>query len=520
MRIEILPRYISDSIQKINVGDQSLFFCTARFYLLEHFDRKRMVSSGHQVFADPVMESWHLDEHPVTWQSKEPDAVVEVGFHPGVTDNPACTAAEGMELLGLQGKIASGKVWFFWGDCSLDGLEDFAKRELANPLIERIKVEPYTEYVQGKRFDRIQFPHVSLTGSQGIEECPLDLSEQELEELSRKRSLALNKEEMRCLSKYFADEKVRKERKEFGLPSNPTDVELEILAQTWSEHCKHKIFAARIDYSEAVGVTRPLGERIVDGLYPTWIKGATQKIGVDWTKSVFSDNAGVVRMDSQIDFCIKVETHNSPSALDPYGGALTGILGVNRDIMGVGLGARPIANMDVFCLAPPSWPRPGEEEQMPAGIPFPAAVLRGVHRGVQDGGNKSGVPTINGAMLFDPSYGGKPLIFVARWVFYPRSGACGEGAKRLNERDGKRHLFQEIAFLWWVGPLERMVFMGRPSVPLNWTIPPRPRRYKLEIPSPSGEWEIFYRKRRDSLVPSPTTVRGGCPVRWERWPHW
>ena len=380
-----------------------------RFYLLDGIEEKQIVEKGYQVFADPVTERWHTRDYPINGKSKEPDSVVEVSFHPGVTDNSACTAAEGLALLGIRGQVASGRSWFFWGDCSLKDLEDFARGELANPLIEKIKVESYQAYAKENRFENICFPRVVLPGEAQIQECSLELSGEELEELSRKRSLALNREEMQHLSQYFADKKLQEWRREKGLPVHPTDVELEIVAQTWSEHCKHKIFAAHIDYTDSVG------NQTVEGLYPVFIKGATRKIererGLDWTKSVFSDNAGVVRLDSQVDFCIKVETHNSPSALDPYGGALTGILGVNRDILGVGLGARPIANMDVFCLAPPSLPRLGEEEKMPKGIPLPARLLSGVHRGVQDGGNKSGIPTVNGAMLFDTSFGGKPLIF-------------------------------------------------------------------------------------------------------------
>ena len=429
MRIEIMPSNISDGIKKILVGRQFLQCCPVRFYLLDGIRKSVIRQKGHQVFADPVAENWHVEPYPIDLNSCLPDSVVEVRFHPGVTDNSACAAAEGLALLGIEGKVASGRIWFFWGDCSLENLKEFAHRELANPLIENIKVEAYQAYSSENRFENVHFPQVSLAGNGRIEECSLDLTE------SERRSLALSGEEMGHLSDYFANEELRKERSRKGLPGGPTDVELEIIAQTWSEHCKHKIFAAKIDYQENSSSVASVGDRTIDGLYPVWIKGATRMIekerGIDWTKSVFSDNAGVIRFDSQVDFCIKVETHNSPSALDPYGGALTGILGVNRDILGVGLGARPIANTDVFCLAPPTLPYPGEEGKMPKGIPFPSSLLRGVHRGVQDGGNKSGIPTVNGAMVFDPSYGGKPLIFCGTVGVLPQKRVLRRGAEKI-----------------------------------------------------------------------------------------
>ena len=454
MRIEIVPLDISQSVQKMSVEQQPLICLPVRFYMIDKIEKKFIRQNGYRVFADPVTESWHLEEYPIIWNLKEPNSVVEIGFHPGVTDNSACAAVEGLKLLGLDGKVASGRVWFYWGNCPLEALKEFANKELANPLIEKIKVESYQAYIKGNRFKNIHFPHVFLTGNRRIEECSLELSGDELEQLSKQRSLALTRREMQYLSKYFCDKELRKQRHKRGLPSGPTDVELEIIAQTWSEHCKHKIFSAKIDYVEKTEGFHAIGNKTIDGLYPTWIKGATQRIEkerkINWTKSVFNDNAGVVRLDSLVDFCIKVETHNSPSALDPYGGALTGILGVNRDILGVGLGARPIANMNIFCLAPPSRPHPGEEEKMPKGIPFPGKILRGVHRGVQDGGNKSGIPTINGAMLFDPSYGGKPLIFCGTVGVLPQKRTVWRGNQKTEMEGWKKNLL----------PGDRIIMLG------------------------------------------------------------
>jgi phosphoribosylformylglycinamidine synthase len=196
-------------------------------------------------------------------------------------------------------------------------------------------------------------------------------------------------------------------------PDAPTDVELECLAQTWSEHCKHKIFASKIHH-----IDHETGEdTIVDSLFKTYIMKPTHDMQqeVDWLLSVFHDNSGVIAWDDTWSVCMKAETHNSPSALDPYGGAMTGIVGVNRDILGTGLGARPIANTDVFCFGPPNW-----EGQLPENLFHPSRVLRGVHAGVRVGGNESGIPTVNGAIVFDDRYIGKPLVYCGTVGIMPR----------------------------------------------------------------------------------------------------
>ncbi|MBI3534786.1 MAG: phosphoribosylformylglycinamidine synthase, partial [Deltaproteobacteria bacterium] len=135
-----------------------------------------------------------------------------------------------------------------------------------------------------------------------------------------------------------------------------------------------------------------------------------------WLLSVFHDNAGIVAFDEEDAFCIKVETHNSPSALDPYGGALTGIVGVNRDILGCGFGAKPIFNTDVFCVAPLDY-----DDVLPHRVLHPRRILDGIRRGVEHGGNKSGIPTVNGALVFDERFLGKPLVFCGTGGFMPRS---------------------------------------------------------------------------------------------------
>ena len=219
---------------------------------------------------------------------------------------------------------------------------------------------------------------------------------------------------MHAIQAHYRDDAIRQQRTAMGIsPDAPTDVELECLAQTWSEHCKHKIFASKIHH-----VDHETGEdTVVDSLFKTHIMKPTHDMqeDVDWLLSVFHDNSGVIAWDDTWSVCMKAETHNSPSALDPYGGAMTGIVGVNRDILGTGLGARPIANTDVFCFGPPDW-----EGNLPENLFHPSRVLRGVHAGVRVGGNESGIPTVNGAIVFDDRYIGKPLVYCGTVGIMPR----------------------------------------------------------------------------------------------------
>ena len=237
---------------------------------------------------------------------------------------------------------------------------------------------------------------------------------------------------MKAVQAHFRDPQVQARRRAAGLPAEPTDAELEIVAQTWSEHCKHKEFNALIHFMD-----RETGrEETIDSLFKTYIRASTEEIGQrleaagnNWLVKVFSDNAGVVRVDRDRLFVFKVETHNSPSALDPFGGAITGILGNNRDPLGTGRGgATLLFNTDVLCFGPPDSAVPLLPGQL-----HPRRVFAGVRQGIEEGGNKSGVPTINGAIAFDPRYAGKPLVY------------CGTGGILQDNYGGKPAWEKEIA---------------------------------------------------------------------------
>lgn len=220
------------------------------------------------------------------------------------------------------------------------------------------------------------------------------LSPEELEKLSKDKKLSLSKEDMVAVQQYF----VEKNRE-------PTDVELEVIAQTWSEHCKHRIFGSLIEHT-LNGKTET-----VDGLFKGYIRASAERImekKPGFVLSAFVDNAGFIKLDETTAVCLKVETHNHPSAIEPYAGANTGLGGVIRDILGAGLGAKPIANLDVFCFGAPDT---APEKIKAKDVIHPLGIMRGVVRGVRDYGNRMGIPTVNGAIQFDDTYIYNPLVF-------------------------------------------------------------------------------------------------------------
>ena len=364
---------------------------------------------------DPVLQSASLVSAP-----SDADFVLEVNFRPGVTDNEGNTARNTAALvLGKERSaltVYTAKQYHLWGKLTKQDAEHIGKDLLANELIERLRIKTKEEWAKEPGFEA-QASKVTGKALDTVNIIPLlSMSDDELMDYSRKNTLALTLEEMLIIKNFYAKEETAKEREKLGLPQNPTDAELEVLAQTWSEHCKHKIFAAQIEYTDTVtGKTET-----IDSLYKTFIKSPTatirKRLGErDFCRSVFSDNAGVIAFNNDYDVCIKVETHNSPSALDPYGGALTGIVGVNRDPMGTGMGAELVCNTDVFCFASPF-----HDEKLPSRLLHPRRVMEGVRKGVEDGGNKSGVPTVNGAIVFDERYLGKPLVYCGTIGLMPR----------------------------------------------------------------------------------------------------
>lgn len=381
------------------------------FIIDRDLSRQELESIVEEVFCDPVIQQASIDE-PLNLPF---DRLIEVGFRPGVTDNIGRTAREAVErTLGIRMTRDEGvytrKLYFLKGTISKEDTERIARDLLANDLIQTRAV-----FAPGEDRSVRQVPKVTSHAQAVVRTLNLDVGDEELARISREGVLALTVEEMRVIRDFYRNESFLRKRAQTGLGAEITDCELEVLAQTWSEHCKHKIFNASIDYLE--GGRR----RSIESLFRTYVQGSTEKIRAelgekDFCLSVFKDNAGVIRFDDDWNLVVKVETHNSPSALDPYGGALTGIVGVNRDPFGTGMGARLIFNTDVFCFAPPDF-----KGTIPPRLLHPRRVFEGVREGVEHGGNKSGIPTVNGAVVFDERYLGKPLVYCGTGGIMPSS---------------------------------------------------------------------------------------------------
>jgi phosphoribosylformylglycinamidine synthase len=371
-------------------------------------------------FIDPVLQEGFV-QAPVFFDA---DWVIEIGFKPGVTDNAARTAKEVIEAaahygFGQEEGVYTSKMYFITGPLSRDDVVRIAEGILANTLINRYAVKHIDDYRKDGGMGTYA-PKATTGHEPAVETFDLAADLATLMKLNRDRTWALSEEEIRAIQAYFKrDGAAASERQALGLSSRATDVEMEVLAQTWSEHCKHKIFNAVIDYTEN-GRTS-----VIDSLFRTYIAGSTNAIREargekDFCLSVFKDNAGIIKFNDKYSLAFKVETHNTPSALDPYGGALTGIVGVNRDPFGSGKGARLLFNTDVFCFAPPDYKGP-----IPPRLLHPRRVFDGVREGVEHGGNKSGIPTVNGSLVFDESFLGKPLVYCGTCGIMPAL-VCGE----------------------------------------------------------------------------------------------
>ena len=391
-------------------------------YLIDSKFSKKDLELLANALTNPILEKFYINE------PARPNGgfsyAIEIGFLPGVTDNVGHTVKEiAKDLLNLKKdnsfEVYTSKIFLVNG--SLENAQKFSTA-LYNPLIERAQI---VEIKNGKISFPSQAPKVLLNKSTPVISVSLKVSDEELVKIGkegiqdptgvRRGPLALDLSSMQAIKAYFET-----------LRRDPTDIEIESLAQTWSEHCKHTIFANPID-------------DIKDGLYKTYIKGATNlirnKMGKkDFCVSVFSDNAGGIEFDKDYLITHKVETHNSPSALDPFGGAITGIVGVNRDTIGFGLGAKPVANTYGFCFGEPDDKRPlFRDANMTQKMLPPARIMEGVVKGINVGGNCSGIPTLSGFVKFDERFRGKPLVFAGTVGIIPKTA----GSKKSHQKNAK-----------------------------------------------------------------------------------
>ncbi len=374
---------------------------SARGYLVEgrSLDRAAIDKLAEGLLVDPIVERAEVAQIDSSANAKDvthaDPFLVTVLLKSGVMDPVAQSALSAAADLGVRpAAFATTRKYWFTG-ASEDDIRSLATRLLANDAIEQVCFGPLSL----KRLEVGRPYHFELRTT-----SVRDLDDAGLMQLSREGQLYLQLAEMQTIQRYFRE-----------LDREPTDVELETIAQTWSEHCSHKTLAGRIAYRDEHG------ERQFQNMLRETIFAATTKIRAqlgadDWCVSVFEDNAGVVRFDDNFNVAFKVETHNHPSALEPYGGANTGVGGVIRDIMGTGMGAKPVCSTDVFCFAPPDT----DAKNLPPGTLHPRRVMRGVVDGVRDYGNRMGIPTVNGALYFDERYLGNPLVYCGNVGLIPR----------------------------------------------------------------------------------------------------
>ncbi len=354
-----------------------------------------------QLLVDPVVQEALVTSEEHSSPAEESGHIVDVFFHAGVTDTLAESVLVGAQMLGISGleSVETGKRYVLDGRLSLEEAHIIARALLYNPVIQTYTLRTVSPE-QGNHdtvADRSPESHASpgLADTAAVRTIPiLSMTDEQLMALSKEGLLSLNLAEMQAIQRHYQAQ-----------GREPTDVEMETLAQTWSEHCSHKTFKATIHYREVDSQGKELTSETIHSLLKRYIVRATEQVKPDWLVSAFVDNAGIIRLTDTHDVAFKVETHNHPSAIEPFGGANTGVGGVIRDVLGVS--AQPIACTDVLCFGP----QDTSLDDLPAGVLPPRRIASGVVSGVRDYGNKMGIPTVNGAILYHPGYTYNPLVF-------------------------------------------------------------------------------------------------------------
>jgi phosphoribosylformylglycinamidine synthase II len=394
----------------LQLPDSLEVFATRGFLIQGAISETDVQKIAHDLLVEPVVEQSMLGivgDANLAGALAAGLQLIHVLPLPGVTDPEAESALHAIQQLGFQVDEVRTFRKYWVSSLSDSQMDLLSSKILCNDSVETI-VHGSLEMKElhlGRPYE-FQLTHVTLDG----------LTDEALTEISKQWQLSLSLVEMHTIRQHFQ-----------SLEREPTDIELETIAQTWSEHCSHKTLAGRINYRDQDG------ERTFENMLKETIFAATMQIRSDlgdddWCVSVFKDNAGIVRFDDEHNVAFKVETHNRPSALEPYGGANTGIGGVIRDTLGTGMGAKPICNTDVFCFAPPETPF----DELPPGVMHPRKIMKGVVSGVRDYGNRMGIPTVNGAVYFDDRYVGNPLVFCGNVGLIPKEKSFKEvGANDL-----------------------------------------------------------------------------------------
>ncbi len=364
------------------------------YYIFGSLDEGNIRFISENLLTDKVTQDYDIFGE-FKDRSIEGHNVIEVKHNPGVMDpveESAMKAIKDMGITNVSG-VRTSRKFVLKGKISKDELELISEKLLYNKVVQHIVKED--EDIEEKISYNFKLITVDM----------INASNDALLKISKDGQLYLTLDEMLVIKEYFKK-----------LKRNPTDCELETIAQTWSEHCSHKTLRGQVAYEEEL-FNGTKSKRIFNNLLKETIMKVTDDLSKPYCVSVFKDNAGIIKFDNKFNICFKVETHNHPSALEPYGGAGTGIGGVIRDILGTGCTAKPIANTDIFCFAEPDH----AFDKLPKGVLHPKRIMKGVVSGVRDYGNRMGIPTVNGAVLFDERYLGNPLVFCGTVGIIPKN---------------------------------------------------------------------------------------------------
>jgi phosphoribosylformylglycinamidine synthase II len=391
-RDDVRGAFVTETFAAFGVAGIEQVIIKDVYYVSGRLSSEQVDRIAAELLCDAVVETYRL---------AEPEGF-EILYNPGVTDPREESVRKAVHDLGIEvHRIRTGTNYIITGTFDEERLKQSAALFLYNPLIQHI------------RRAREKPP---LRTAYSMEKQEINL-EGDLVTISKNMGLSLSLLEMEKIKEYFDNEQ-----------RQPTIVELETIAQTWSEHCRHKTFLGNIQ----------LDEERIENLLENTIMRATKEIDHPMCLSVFHDNSGVIEFDDEYGVCFKVETHNHPSALEPYGGAATGIGGVIRDILGTGLGAYPVMNTDVFCFGLPEY----DYRKLPRGILHPKTIIKGVIRGVRDYGNRMGIPTTSGALYFDEDFFYNPLVFcgcvgLIRKDRIEKSAGCGDAVVLVGGKTGR-----------------------------------------------------------------------------------
>lgn len=351
-----------------------------------------------ELLIDPVIEEYSLTQG-IFEKAPSPNQIL-ITYNSGVCDAVALSLEKAISYLSLSVQSTRTAKFYEFEGLGQDQIKYLAPKILFNPLVEHI-----LDYRKGKAIDTLNEFAGKDYKFNLINVDILNLDDNSLIEISNKGCLSLSLDEMKIIKDYFNN-----------LGRNPTDCELETIATLWSEHCAHKTFRGVINYEERDQNNNLIKKETIDNLLKSTVFKATKEINSPHCVSVFEDNSGVVEFNDKYNICFKVETHNHPSSLEPYGGASTGMGGVIRDILGTGCAAKPFGSIDVFCFSP--WDI--SHDDLPKGLLHPKRIIKGVIKGVRDYGNRMGIPTVAGAILFDERFLGNPLVYCGTLGILPK----------------------------------------------------------------------------------------------------